>query len=164
MTLINLDYKYFAGSHDPIEIINKYRLRGYSTPLNDSEKIRFISYSSKVEKWNKLYGGIDVKDKASVNRIYGYLSPNDNFFNPRLEISDTFSNLKPVDLTYNNINSYNCDDDTLNFYLLNLIYPKFKGVDNLNDVCDLKHICKNGYIKNVRKWYFDAIYENSNKN
>jgi hypothetical protein len=164
MTLINLDYKYFAGSHDPIEIINKYRLRGYSTPLNDSEKIRFISYSSKVEKWNKLYGGIDVKDKASVNRVYGYLSPNDNFFNPRLEISDTFSNLKPVDLTYNNINSYNCDDDTLNFYLLNLIYPKFKGVDNLNDVCDLEHICKNGYIKNVRKWYFDAIYENSYKN
>ena len=39
MTLINIDYKYFAGSKDPIEIINKYRQRGYSLPLNDSESL-----------------------------------------------------------------------------------------------------------------------------
>ena len=58
-----------------IEIINKYRLRGYSIALNDSEKIRFISYSSKVEKWNKLYGNINVKDKNSVGHVYGYLDP-----------------------------------------------------------------------------------------
>jgi hypothetical protein len=162
MTLINLDYKYFAGSNDPIEIINKYRLRGYSTPLNDSEKIRFISYSSKVEFWNKLYGGIDIKDKQSINNVYGYLNPNNNFFNPRSVITESYSNLKPVDLNYNQINSDKFESDNIDN--LNVIYPNLKCKDHINQVCDLKTICNNGYIKNVKKWYFDAIYENCNKN
>ena len=156
MTLINLDYKYFAGTSDPIEIINKYRLRGYSTPLNDSEKIRFISYSSKVEKWNKLYGGIDIKDKQSINMVYGYLDPNNSFFNPRLVLNESFSNFKPVDCNYNEIDNYS------NVNSLNKIYPNFKCVDNLNKICDLKPICSNGYLNNVKKWYFNAIYDNCN--
>ena len=96
LTLINLDYKYFAGSNDPIEILNKYRLRGYSIALNDSEKIRFISYSSKVEKWNNLYGGINIKDKNSVNSVYGYRHPDSIFFNPRYILKEKFNNIKPA--------------------------------------------------------------------
>ena len=158
MTLINLDYKYFAGTNDPIEIINKYRLRGYSTPLNDSEKIRFISYSSKVEKWNKLYGGIDLKNKDSINNIYGYLNQNNKFFSPRLILNEIFLNLKPVDLNYKKIDKYS---DT---YSYNNLYPNFKWhnsvVDKINSICDLKPINNNGYINNVKKWYFSAIFDN----
>jgi hypothetical protein len=39
---INIDYKYFAGAKDPIEVLNKYRMRGYSVYLNDKEKVYVI--------------------------------------------------------------------------------------------------------------------------
>jgi len=31
----------------------------------------------------------------------------------------------------------------------------------VNKLCNLKPIGKYGYINGVKKWYFDAIYENS---
>jgi hypothetical protein len=160
MTLVNLDYKYFAGSNDPIEIINKYRQRGYSIALNDSEKIRFISYSSKVEKWNKLYGNIDIRDKNNVQSVYGYLSPNNQFFNPRTVIKETFNNLKPVNDDYNMIENYN--NNMMYTSLLNIHYPNFKYAKYamIQQLCDLRPIGKYGYINGVKKWYFDAIYEN----
>ena len=37
-----IDYKYFAGTYDPIEIILKYRSRGYGTYLNSSEKTHMM--------------------------------------------------------------------------------------------------------------------------
>jgi hypothetical protein len=158
MTLINLDYKYFAGSKDPIEIINKYRSRGYSLPLNDSEKIRFISYSSKVEKWNKLYGNINIKDKNSIDSVYGYLSPNNHFFNPRFELKDNFVNLKPVDLQYLDLEDYK---NTTYHEDVKYHYPDFGSKrSSLYALCDLRPINKYGYINSVKKWYFDAIYEN----
>ena len=52
-TFMNIDYKYFAGTNDPIEIINKYRMRGFGTYLNDDEKVKLIDYSYKVNKWKK---------------------------------------------------------------------------------------------------------------
>ena len=163
MTLINLDYKYFAGSNDPIEIINKYRLRGYSIALNDSEKIRFISYSSKVEKWNKLYGNINIKDKNSINSVYGYRHPDSTFFNPRYVLKENFNNIKPVDTNYISVDSYNTNHDYLS--LLNIHFPNFKVDQNSNSynlfrLCNLKPIGRFGYINCVKKWYFDAIYEN----
>ena len=45
MTFSNIDYKYFAGIRDPIEIINKYRRRGYGFFLNDMEKIHTVRYT-----------------------------------------------------------------------------------------------------------------------
>ena len=50
MTFLNMDYKYFAGSKDPIEIINKYRSRGFGTILNENEIKRLLEYSSVVPK------------------------------------------------------------------------------------------------------------------
>lgn len=156
MTLINLDYKYFAGSNDPIEILNKYRSRGYSIALNDSEKIRFISYSSKVDKWNKLYGNINVKDKNSIDSVYGYLHPNNQFFNPRSVLKDNFNNFKPVNLDYKEVPNYNSYD---NKELTEIHYNYNNSL--VNKLCNLKPIGKYGYINGVKKWYFDAIYENS---
>ena len=42
MTMMNIDYKYFAGSKDQIDIINKYRMRGFGTYLNAKEKMKLI--------------------------------------------------------------------------------------------------------------------------
>ena len=33
-TLVNMDFKYFAGKRNPYQIINKYRMRGFGTILN----------------------------------------------------------------------------------------------------------------------------------
>ena len=53
--MINLDYKYFSGSKDPIDIINKYRMRGFGTLLNEKEKIKLIEYSKNVQQWADFY-------------------------------------------------------------------------------------------------------------
>jgi len=76
-TGINMDYKYFAGSRDPIEIINKYRFRGYTTVLNKREIVHFLDYSLKVEKWKNMY---NIKTITGCKKILGYLNPNHHFY------------------------------------------------------------------------------------
>ena len=162
MTLINIDYKYFAGSKDPIEIINKYRQRGYSLPLNDSEKIRFTSYSAKVEKWKILYGNYDYRNKNSINKIFGYLSKNSDFFKPRLVLAEYYTDLKPVDLINVYKNENQIDTILNNKQLIIKTYPILKNdFDNIIKVCNLEVINKYGYINYIKKWYFDAIFENT---
>jgi len=79
MTMINMDYKYFAGSKDPIEIINKYRCRGYGTILNDKEKIRFFEYNNLIEKWKNIYS-IKLNDSLSIKKCLGFKLINDPMF------------------------------------------------------------------------------------
>jgi hypothetical protein len=155
-TLINLDYKYFAGTNDPIEIINKYRMRGYSTLLNDSEKIKFIKYILGVERMSLMYNNPNIKKQKDIDSILGYFEINDIFFNPRDILYKYYLMNKPVDLNYNivAINSkWRYDYDQ--------IYVE-KGIvnNNLIKLVNLDFIDKHGYIKPVRKWYFDAIFDN----
>ena len=65
MTYMNIDYKYVCGTKDPIEIINKNRMRGFGTWLNAREKKLFIKYSSEIPFWNNLY---KVDKKIPKNR------------------------------------------------------------------------------------------------
>ena len=69
MTLLNIDYKYFAGSKDPIEIINKYRMRGFGTILNEKEIVRLIEYSSLIPKWKNSYNLNIQSNKTSIMHI-----------------------------------------------------------------------------------------------
>ena len=158
----NLDYKYFAGSKDPIEIVNKYRQRGYSLPLNDSEKIRLTKYSVNIDKWNILYDKPKIKQKIDIDNMFGYLHINANYFRPRRMLNNEFTKIKPVDDIYTNVNN---NIDEINEYsdMMDIMYdgnnkPPFKRLYNL---CDLRIINNYGYVKQVKKWYFDAIYENS---
>ena len=177
MTGINIDYKYFAGVRDPIEIVNKYRLRGYSLFLNDNEKIRLISYSSKVEKWNKLYGGIVLKNKENVNKLLlGYLDINNTFFKPRIINKEFYENYKPVKKEDYNVIYSQPDDfyvNKLTKYIFNKKYVSSNESEsiynNLLDknkiilkLCNLKVINEYGYINQAKKWYFDLIYETLN--
>lgn len=79
MTMINIDYKYFAGSKDPIEIINKYRCRGFGTILNDKEKVRFFEYNNLVDKWKNIYS-IKLNDSLAIKKCLGFKSPEDSMF------------------------------------------------------------------------------------
>lgn len=81
MTLANIEYKYFAGSKDPIEVINKYRQRGFTTILNDKEKIKLVKYSHDVEKWRDLF---DIKGLAKINseKLFRPLDVGHKLFKP----------------------------------------------------------------------------------
>ena len=156
MTLINIDYKYFAGSKDPIEIINKYRMRGYTTLLNDSERIRLVSYSNKVEKWDKLYGGILKSSNDSINSIFGPKPISYSLFKPRHVNKELYSENKPVDINYRycEVNKKPLSEE--NYGVLDLE----KRRDAMVFMNELTTIGSFGYVNPVKKWYFDAIYEN----
>jgi hypothetical protein len=156
MTLINIDYKYFAGSKDPIEIINKYRMRGYTTLLNDSERIRLVSYSNKVEKWDKLYGGISKSSNDSINGIFGPKPISYTLFKPRHINSELYKESKPVDLNYAycEVGQSTLESETYGTSELQKIKNTKMVMSNLTTIGSF------GYVNPIKKWYFDAIYEN----
>jgi hypothetical protein len=95
MTLYNLDVKYFTSTNDPIEIINKYRLRGFGIFLNKNEKLRFLNYSFDVLYWKNKY---NIQYKLDLINI-----------------------LKPYDIK-NNFYQNNDDKKLYNFDIYNKIY------------------------------------------
>ena len=113
MTFVNIDYKYFAGSKDPIEIINKYRSRGFGTILNDTEKIHLIEYSNSIPGWKKLYD-LNIKNEASVNSVFGNMGYNSKLYKPRFFNPDDYHDAVYVQNNYNEINiqnNINCEND-----------------------------------------------------
>ena len=96
MTYMNIDYKYFAGSKDPVEIINKYRMRGFGTWLNKNEITTFIKYSASVPFWNNLYN-INLKNK-NMGECLGSLNINNKLFFPRQYNMEYYDNpkLRPI--------------------------------------------------------------------
>ena len=93
MTFMNIDYKYFASSKDPIEIINKYRMRGFGTWLNENEIKQFMKYSELVPFWQNLYS-IQVHNKKSIESCLGPLELNHRLFYPRQFNFDLYTNQK----------------------------------------------------------------------
>ena len=82
MTFMNIDYKYFAGSKDPINIINKYRMRGFGCWLNKNEINTYIKYIYEVPFWkNILY--IHPNNKQSYSTWLGPLNINAAIFKVR---------------------------------------------------------------------------------
>jgi hypothetical protein len=87
MLQLSSDYKYFASIRDPVEIINKYRSRGFGIILNDSERMHMAYYNGILEpdnsnsKWCSMYN-VNVKDKASIKSIFGPKKLSHNIFKP----------------------------------------------------------------------------------
>lgn len=160
MTFINMDYKYFAGSKDPIEIINKYRSRGFGTILNDEEKIHLIDYSSQITRWKNLYN-VDIKNQDSVKKMLGPLGYDHKIYKPRLFNADEYHDCIYVSETYNDINfiSYITNHDDYKAELNRLYNYEEKDINTLN----FKTIKDNGYVNPVKKWILDAIWDNVNE-
>jgi len=103
MTLINVDYKYFAGSRDPIKIVNKYRDRGFSFIANINEKKAIVLY-------NTFIG--DLK----CSKIFGFKSVLSNHIKNSKELKEHYINYykfkQNIDLTdfISSVNflNYNC--------------------------------------------------------
>ena len=95
MTGINIEYKYFAGIRNPVEIINKYMQRGFGIILNTEELRQFQEFNSKLPEDNlfkltnntdtSLFGVRNINHKSfqGFTTDYDYLTDTDmdNYYN-----------------------------------------------------------------------------------
>jgi hypothetical protein len=153
MLQMSTDYKYFASIRDPIEIINKYRSRGFGIILNDKEKIHMAYYNSiKPEggenKWFDMYN-VNIKNKASIKSIFGPKKVNDNIFKPSKYFDgmpdDCFKNVDHV--YYSNTKE---------------AYASMYS-EKLNDFYDYKSINKQGKVSPLNRDIIKKGYEIINK-
>ena len=150
LTYMNLDYKYFAGTKDPIEIINKNRMRGFGTWLNKNEIQNLIQYSNDVDFWKNMYGkGYTIKGPLPINHT---------IFHPRMVNQENYYDCAPISLE----NSYKSDEyPTVS--TLNELDDKLLLMNGIKKKCfDMQHfnsIDKEGAIVPLKKWIIEAYYE-----
>jgi len=171
LTYMNLDYKYFSGNCNPVEIINKYRMRGFGTWLNEREKIVYLKYCGIVPFWNNLYNIVPTSPPTLVSNL-GSLNLNHKLYQPRLYNLESFNTDIPIDIDkgYNIKNPVNNKITTMREYfeevdqyftsttinnVENLAVKKdiiiniFKNVETIND---------KGSINPLEKWLIEAIW------
>ncbi len=146
LTFMNLDYKYFAGSKDPINIINKYRMRGFGTWLNQNEIKACLKYISEEPFWKKLYN-VKSNNKKMFKNCLGGLVINKNIFKPRSRCAHLInSNIEPVNYNYETIygNLYYINEDLYNYNKFGISQASKKEniIDNIT-----------GYIKPLNSTY-----------
>ena len=167
LTYMNIDYKYFTGTQNPIEIINKYRMRGFGTWINENEKIILLKYSEESVFWNNLYQ-INFNDEKTIVSNLGALLINHKIFRPRLFNPNEFIYAPLIDIQSGYFNEpINCDKlETKNEYLLELdekynnnnyqyLYKIFKKLQTINE---------KGSINPVQKWIIEFIWNIYNVN
>lgn len=156
MTMMNMDYKYFAGAKDPIEIINKYRMRGFGTYLNGKEKIRLVDYSSQIVKWNKLYDNITTRNASSTKKVFGSKGIIDKFFRPSNVLLD-----KETIYSSNKYTQYRIENKyDINRAYSSLFNGNFTNIDSIQSTIFNKTcINKGGYVISFRKWLINGCYD-----
>ncbi len=171
LTYMNIDYKYFSGMKDPIEIINKNRMRGFGTWLNDGEIKEFVKYSTDVSFWSNLYGNNNSAESNAKN--LGYLPLSHKLFHPRLINIDEYYDAPPVNIDNGYNDSYDGEevktkDDMINEYLFysNKKSNKPEVVDNVSTMFNISSmfttIGPDGSIQPLQKWVIDASFKLKN--
>ena len=137
LTYMNIDYKYFASTTNPFEIINKYRMRGFGTWLNNSEKIAFNAFNNITPFWNKLY--------CNINASNGPLLCTHKLYYPRFYnidyYMDKYPNIKPIPIE----KPYNTVDNSATLTRDNYIIKRF-GI-NSNKINNMT--CINNMTGNI---------------
>lgn len=164
-TLTNIDFKYFVGSHDPINIIDKYRKRGYGTIMNQIEIKQFISYIVTVGNYKKAYG---IKDISEIKNIVGNINVNHDFFKPRKNLPENYIPDPSISLIYQNIDVTSVSTtNTTQKYQNN----KLTETNNLLDYyinkynkypiqfVETRTINSAGNIDPFKPWMIDVAYE-----
>jgi len=149
LTGYNIDYKYFASVRDPIEIITKYRIRGFNTILNPTEKQHMAYYCGSVDKWNGLFK-IDMKKKNSINSLFGV----------RLLDNEIFKHTgNQQNNNYNQLNhQYIITMDDLSKWY-DEKYPSLSTKSTGVSLLTIKSINEDGFINPVKSWVCDAIQQ-----
>jgi hypothetical protein len=161
LTYMNLDYKYFAGTTNPIEILNKYRMRGFGIWLNESEKKILIKYSEQNQFWNNLYN-FNLQHSSTIESNIGCLDLNHKLFQPRLFNIDDYYQEIPVDISLGYYNfPTNIPKIQIKADLISDIDNKFGNNPNFAMtaiISDLTTINDNGFITPIEKWVIEASW------
>lgn len=146
MTMVNIDYKYFAGSRDPIEIVNKYRMRGYSVILNPNEKKSIMLYNKHIDNSNGMF---KITEESEA---FGTKDLNNKIFKPivfKLGVPDEIYNISK--------HKY-----TKNVAELKKVYENECRLDLAHspiDVLAYTAISKSGNVAPLQMWVADAFYD-----
>jgi hypothetical protein len=149
-TGINIDYKYFAGVRDPIDIINKYEMRGFCTLITDQEKKHKVYYNTNVktfggmfhiasntkEEINKAFGPRELSDKIYQPLVYINGLSKDIYTSPNVKYVKTMEDLKRI---YADKYQYQCDNFGFDLF-------KFKTVTDLGSVMPYASWVQKAYI------------------
>ncbi len=153
LTYMNIDYKYICGTKDPIDIINKNRMRGFGTYLNPQEKKLFAIYSREIPFWKNLYNlDSSLNDTDTLNRVGGVLSYNHKIFNPRHYNMDYFLNDMYVDTTNRYITNQIPVLKSTDFQTINEIFGTYSYPVN---ACAIN---KNGNINPLDKTFISMSW------
>ncbi len=153
MLQLSTDYKYFASIRDPIEIVNKYRSRGFGIILNDHEKVHMVCYNGfrpkngKENKWVDIYN-LNMKNKQSIETVFGSRSVNDDLFKP----GKHFMGL-PADV-FKHVNHNTTGDFSLAFESI-----KHQAVP---EMLNLKAISDKGFINPLERHFIPYAFQRIN--
>lgn len=150
MTGINIDYKYFAGVRDPIDILKKYDRRGFGTLLNRNEKEHMLYYIGNVPQWNEIYK-LPSNRKDGMNVLFGAKEINHDIYKP-LIFKGHSRDIYPV----MNLNYVKTLDDLTNYYKSKYNYDASNYAINM---LKLKVINKDGNVEPLKPWVSKAYYE-----
>jgi hypothetical protein len=149
MTMINIDYKYFAGSRDPISIINKYMMRAYSLILNPTEKRAVLMYNMNIDTNNGMF------KITNESQAFGTKELNSKIYKPgvyRFDLPQEIYNHS--DHRYiKNINDLCALYQTDNHY----------GTDCPINILNFTAIGTNGSVQPIQQWVAAAYYEYINR-
>ena len=156
MTGINIDYKYFSGTNDPVKIFNKYRSRGYGCILNNKEIKNVIYYNSNCNKDSchytekKLEVSESLFPKVLNDKIYKQkvIVENGNCINSSVSINN-FCSISHYDTTLKYIEQFK--KTYSDFYDLNMPFVNMFSIKCIND---------EGNINKLAKWVIEGYWEN----
>ncbi len=153
MLQLSTDYKYFASIRDPIEIVNKYRSRGFGIILNDHEKAHMVCYNGfkpkngKENKWVDIYN-INIKNKNSIESVFGARNSNDDLFKPGKHFMG-FPNDAFRFANHNTVDNFD------------MAFESF-GNNNMNEILRMKSINDKGFINPVERHIIKHVYNKIN--
>jgi len=81
MTGINIEYKYFAGIRDPVDILNKYNRRGFGIILNTIELEQYKKFNESSDRFKvgqkSVYDPIFANIETEIKKQYNYIKTNE---------------------------------------------------------------------------------------
>lgn len=123
---INFGLHYFAGNHNPIDLINKYRYRGFSILLNEKEYDSYIKYNKNNAKYkdyiDRMHGPLELTNgiyNTYVNKSYVNSENYNKYWKDNFSIIDkTFVEYNAIDME-GNVNP-------MKYWLIDAIYDLLK--------------------------------------
>jgi len=155
MTGINIDYKYFSGTNDPVKIFNKYRSRGFGCILNNKEIKNVVYYNSNNNKESCYY----TEKKSDVTESLLPKLLNDKIYKYKVTVEN--GECIKSSISVNNLsNIHNYEPDLKYIEQLKNTY-----LDNYNlnkpfvNMFLIKCINSEGSINKLSKWVIDGYWE-----